>query len=176
MVTLIVMLSRTFAVITLGTALLLTAGCTTQPFSAIAASKTAACRSADATLSPALIYDMMNACVRQQNYDRAVTLYAQAGSYSWYDAAQADSDAARQQHQALLRDALDKLNERQRERLWQQLGERLQEAPARAQVCRQVTALGPPRYPADFMPRGKARTADARLWQRAVNHYLHCAS
>lgn len=170
------MLRKTIIVMAfgLGAGILFTAGCTPQKSMLAGSFGTAVCRSADATVSPSVIYEKMTGCVRQHNYDLAVMLYAQAGSYSWYDAIQADSEAARQQHHALLRAALEQLNETQREAFWQRLSQTMKDASALSKICRQVTALGPPRYRSDFTMQDTARADDQPLWQRAVNNYLHC--
>jgi len=138
----------------------------------------AGCRGGDASTSPPTLYKAMQACVQQHNYPQAVSLFALAGSYSWYDATRAGNDAARQQHQDLLRQALDGLEKPQREKMWQHLRETLGEPQPLAQICRQLEPLGPPTYRATYMAEDNdgENAPDPAIWRQAMDNYLHCAA
>lgn len=140
------------------------------------------CR-ADASTSasggPDALYAEMNACVKAQQFDRAVFLYALAGSYTWFDAQRVATQYARMAHGKRLGEALSQLSEKQVSQLWDHIRATMQDPKKQAKICEQVKQTGMPTHSAGYMRIDKSMTnseapVERHFWESAVNNYLLC--
>lgn len=133
------------------------------------------------TLTPPVLYQGMVSCVKANNLNNGILLYAVAGSYSYFDALRLNTDQARQAHSSMLGEALNMASPQQQQAFWQALNTRLSDKQQLAGICRQVQAIGKPVYaPVYLLSQGGGSTASAaeqtNLWNQALNGYLHCAT
>lgn len=128
---------------------------------------------------PDALYAEMNACVKAQQYDSAVFLYALAGSYTWFDAERVGTQYARMAHSKRLGASLSQLSEKQVSQLWDKIRATMQDPKAQAKICEQVKQAGMPTHSASYMRIDKSsNNVDAPVarhyWESAVNSYLLC--
>lgn len=128
--------------------------------------------------TPDALYADMVACVKAQQFDRAVFLYALAGSYTWFDAQRVATQYARMAHGKYLGEALAQLSEKQVSQLWEHIRATLQDAKKQAKICEQVQLAGMPTHSTSYMridkSSGSEMLAGQQDWVSAVNNYLLC--
>ncbi len=154
-------------------------GETTHYLSQVASPGCLAPASINNTLTPPVLYQGMVSCIKSNNQNNGILLYALAGTYSYFDALRLDSDEARQAHSAMLGEALKMVSKDQQQAFWRSLNDRLSDKNQLAALCRQVQRIGKPVYTPAYLPLppggGVAGPSDA-LWHNAMNGYLHCAT
>jgi hypothetical protein len=131
------------------------------------------------TLTPPVLYQGMVSCIKGNNANNGILLYALAGTYSYFDALRLDTDEARQAHSAMLGEALKMVSKDQQQAFWRTLNDRFSDKNQLAAVCRQVQRIGKPVYAPAYLslpPGGGAAGQENAFWNNAMNGYLHCAT
>lgn len=134
------------------------------------------------TLTPPVLYQGMVSCIKANNVNDGILLYAVAGSYSYFDSLRLNSDQAREAHASMLGEALGMLSPPQRQTFWQALNSKLSNKQQLAGVCRQVQSIGKPVYAPVYLMsadggRGETGAVEQpKLWNQALSGYLHCAT
>lgn len=128
---------------------------------------------------PDAIYAEMNTCVRSQQFDRAVFLYALAGSYTWFDANRIGTQYAKMAHGKRLGEALALLSEREVSLFWENIRATMQDPSKKNQICEKVKLAGMPTHSVNYMRVEKSsdvidKPREQYQWDMAVNNYLLC--
>lgn len=128
---------------------------------------------------PDVLYAEMNECVRAQKFDRAVFLYALAGSYTWFDASRIGTQYAKMAHGKRLGEALAQLSEKQVSQFWEHIRATMQDSGKKSMICDKVKQAGMPTHSIDYMRVEKSSGVTARpreqyQWEMAVDNYLLC--
>ncbi|MCW2477103.1 MULTISPECIES: hypothetical protein [unclassified Symbiopectobacterium] len=128
---------------------------------------------------PDALYAEMNACVRAQKFDRAVFLYALAGSYTWFDASRIGTQYAKMAHGKRLGEALAQLSEKQVSQFWERIRATMQDPGKKTMICDKVKLAGMPTHSIDYMRVEKssgvaAKPREQHQWEMSVNNYLLC--
>lgn len=128
---------------------------------------------------PVMLYKNMNACVAKASWHDAVYLYALAGSLTWYDAVQVDTQFARSMHSRLLKESMDALDNTQRDIFWQHIQATMSDIVKKTKLCEALIAAGAPTYRPDYMllsSSGKAGSQEPTTlsWKKAVYSYVDC--
>lgn len=128
------------------------------------------------TMAPPALYQMMTSCIRADDMDSAVYLYALAGSRSTSDAERVGTQYAYSMHNTVLRNALKKIDRVQNKRFWGVVQSTLAEPEKKARICRKLKAQPAPSYAPAYMQLEKSAglAADQTQWQDAVDRYLEC--
>lgn len=129
------------------------------------------------TLVPAFLYTKMNHCVRMHAYQQATFFFALAGSYTWYDAANADTYFARSQHKKLLADAFQAMPAAEREQTWSHIKSIMQDSTQHKALCQKVEQTGKPVYTPVYMLKNQTENkqqVQSFSWSEAIRQYLHC--
>lgn len=130
---------------------------------------------------PATLYEHMNACVVRESWSDAVYLYALAGSSTWYDAIQVDTQYARSMHTRLLKESIDALDNNQRNNFWLHIQATMSDLTQKTALCENLIALGAPTYQPDYMLLSASVNVERREpiamnWKKAVYSYIGCDS
>ncbi|MFT8209922.1 MAG: hypothetical protein ACMZI0_03595 [Symbiopectobacterium sp.] len=128
---------------------------------------------------PDALYAEMNECLRIHKFDRAVFLYALAGSYTWFDANRIGTQYAKMAHGKRLGEALAQLSEKQVSQFWEHIRATMQDPGKKAIMCDKVKLAGMPTHSADYMRVEKSAGAfdkprEQQQWDMAVSNYLLC--
>ncbi|MGX8940875.1 hypothetical protein ACWWJF_10970 [Symbiopectobacterium sp. Eva_TO] len=128
---------------------------------------------------PDALYAEMNECVRAQKFDRAVFLYALAGSYTWFDANRIGTQYAKMAHGKRLGEALAQLSEKQVSQFWEHIRATMQDPGKKSMICGKVKQAGMPTHSIDYMRVEKSSGAPAKpreqyQWEMDVDNYLLC--
>ncbi|CNF34598.1 hypothetical protein [Yersinia kristensenii] len=132
-----------------------------------------------ASSGPDVIYTDMIACVQAQQLDKAVFLYALAGSYTWFDAKRIATQYARMAHEKRLGKALAQLTEKQHAQFWDHLRATMNDGSKKNGLCERIKATGIPTHSASYMSIDKTANstgipAERHQWDSAVNNYMTC--
>lgn len=130
---------------------------------------------------PATLYEQMNACIVRESWSDAVYLYALAGSSTWYDAVQVDTQFARSMHTRLLKESIDALDNNQRNNFWLHIQATMSDVTQKTALCESLIALGAPTYQPDYMLLSASVNVERREpiamnWKKAVYSYIGCDS
>lgn len=130
---------------------------------------------------PVTVYERMNKCIINGEWDGAVYLYSLAGSLTWYDAVQVDTQFARSMHSRLLKQSLDALNDTQRVSFWEHIKVVMSDDVKKLALCTDLVASGAPTYHPDYMLLSSSSGIDRKhpmttAWKKAVNSYVGCES
>lgn len=128
---------------------------------------------------PDELYAEMNECVRAQKFERAVFLYALAGSYTWFDANRIGTQYAKMAHGKRLGEALAQLSEKQVSQFWERIRATMQDPGKKSMICDKVKQAGMPTHSIDYMRVEKssgvtAKPSEQYQWDMAVDNYLLC--
>ena len=130
---------------------------------------------------PAALYENMNTCIARESWSDAIYLYARAGSSTWYDAVQVETQYARSMHSRLLKESIDALDNNQRNNFWRHLQATMSDTTKKEQLCEVLIASGAPTYRPDYMLLSASKDAErgfpiAKNWEKAVYSYVGCGS
>lgn len=130
---------------------------------------------------PTILYKKMNVCIAGEAWSQAVYLYALAGSSTWYDAFQIDTQFARSTHSRLLKESMDNLDNNHRNNFWQHMQSAMSDASKKAILCKHLFESGAPTYRPDYMllsasSHGGRQYSTAIDWEKSVNSYVDCGS
>lgn len=128
---------------------------------------------------PDELYAEMTECVRAQKFDRAVFLYALAGSYTWFDANRIGTQYAKMAHGKRLGEDLAQLSEKQVSQFWERIRATMQDPAKKSMICYRVKQAGMPSHSIDYMRVDKSSGVPAKpkeqyQWDMAVDNYLLC--
>lgn len=142
------------------------------------------------TFTPPDLYQGVEACVAQDNYDLAVRLFVLAGIYSWFDADRITDKTAAQARTILIANTFATMPQGKKAKFSKAL-DRLTKTPDPALVeklCDDVEKVGAPTYYPSYMilhgirtftgnPHEEALIKDfdvSRAWKNLQSEYLHC--
>lgn len=130
---------------------------------------------------PATLYKNMNACIARESWSDAIYLYALAGSSTWYDAIQVDTQFARSMHSRLLKETMDALDNTQRNNFWRHIQVTMSDVTQKKKLCEALIASGAPTYQPDYMLLSASMNVERRYpiamsWQKAVYSYVGCGN
>lgn len=130
---------------------------------------------------PATLYKNMNACIARESWSDAVYLYALAGSSTWYDAIQVNTQFARSMHSRLLKETMDALDNTQRNNFWRHIQVTMSDVTQKTTLCEALIASGAPTYRPDYMLLSASMNVERKLpiamgWKKAVYSYVGCGN
>lgn len=132
------------------------------------------------TLAPPVLYQGMVSCVKANNLNDGVLLFALAGAYSYFDALRVDTDTARKAHSSMLGEALKSVSPDQQQAFWRAINQRLGNRQHLSLLCRQVEDIGRPIYSPAYVLKagdgGASGPGNPAMWNEALKGYLHCAT
>lgn len=129
---------------------------------------------------PVKLYENMNACIARESWSDAVYLYALAGSSTWYDAVQIDTQFARSMHSRLLQENIKTLDNTQRNNIWRHIQITMSDVTKKTILCEALIASGAPTYQPDYMRLSASMSVERRhpiamSWEKAVYSYVGCS-
>jgi hypothetical protein len=138
--------------------------------------------------TPADIYPGVAACIKLGAYEKAVPLYALAGTFGRFDQLRVADATARQAIQVLQMNNFGDLTKEQQDGFKKVMLPALDAgSPSFASTCAAIRRFGPPQYVPTYMvqhgmsaflgPSGNGVKSDfdpAKGWQDALSGYLHC--
>ena len=138
--------------------------------------------------TPADIYPGVLACITSGKYEKAVPLYALAGSYGRFDQLRVTDPTARQAVKVLQMNNFGSLSSERKEDFKKAVHAALEvESASLKKLCSEVERIGPPKYFPTYMVQhgmgafegqsGNGVKADfnpAEGWREALTGYLHC--
>lgn len=130
-------------------------------------------------VSPDILYKQMNECIVREAWADATYLFALAGSTTWYDAVQVDTQFARSMHTRLLKESLDALDNLQRNKFWEHIQLTMSDSNQKLTLCKSLVELGAPTYRPNYMLLSASSSAEKPYsteigWKKAVNSYIGC--
>jgi hypothetical protein len=140
------------------------------------------------TVTPPDLYDDMVQCAKQSQYEKGASLFALAGTYTFYDALRVEDASAHRAHGLLLQESLNSLDIARKNALKGEIKKTLGSAEKLTAACAEVSRIGPPAYYPGYMVRyGKNGAAEAKSgaglignvdskanWETALTKFLHC--
>lgn len=140
------------------------------------------------TLTPPVLYDDMVECAKESQYEKGVSLFALAGSYTFYDALRVEDTSAHRAHSQLLQESLDSLDLSRKDALKAEIKKTLGSAEKMSALCGTVAHIGAPEYYPAYMVRlgtnGAAEATSgaglikgidlATAWKTSLDRFLHC--
>jgi hypothetical protein len=115
-------------------------------------------------------------CARLSKYGEGASLFALAGTYSYYDALRVADPGKHAAHTALIRQSMAKLKSDKKRELKDEIRKSLSNQDKLSVICKEVKDVGPPNYQPRYMAgSGSVKNIDAANgWKTALTNFLHC--
>lgn len=137
--------------------------------------------------TPADIYPGVAACIKAGAYEKAVPLYALAGTFGRFDQLRVTDATARQAIQVLQMNNFGDLTKEQQDNFRAVMSPALDAGPSLTVMCAAIARVGPPKYAPTYMVQHgmnaflgsagggvKADFDSTKGWRDSLVGYLHC--